>query len=86
MLDALKALFENNAISEEIRAEIEQAWESKIKENRLSATAELREEFAQKYAQVDREMKPTEKTKSMWYPKLEITKNSLLRWIEDDKS
>ena len=44
------------------------------------------EEFAQKYAQVDREMKPTEKTKSMWYPKLEITKNSLLRWIEDDKS
>ena len=49
MLDALKALFENNAISEEIRAEIEQAWESKIKENRLSATAELREEFAQKY-------------------------------------
>ena len=29
-------------------------------------------------------MKPTEKTKSMWY-KLEITKNSLLRWIEDDK-
>jgi len=49
MLDALKALFENNAISEEIRAEIEQAWDQKIKENRLSATAELREEFAQKY-------------------------------------
>ena len=49
MLDALKALFENNAISEEIRAEIEQAWEQRIQENRLSATAELREEFAQKY-------------------------------------
>ena len=48
MLDALKALSENNAISEEIRAEIEQAWESKIKENRLSATAELREEFVPK--------------------------------------
>ena len=49
MLDALKQLFENNAISEEIRAEIEQAWDKKIKENRLEATAELREEFAQKY-------------------------------------
>ena len=49
MLDALKALFENNAISEEIRAEIEQAWDQKIKENRLSATAELREEFAQRF-------------------------------------
>ena len=49
MLDALKALFENNAISEEIRAEIEQAWDQRIQENRLSATAELREEFAQKY-------------------------------------
>ena len=49
MLDALKTLFENNAISEEIRAEIEQAWNDKVKENRLQATAELREEFAQKY-------------------------------------
>ena len=49
MLDALKQLFENNAISEEIRAEIEQAWDKKIRENRLEATAELREEFAQKY-------------------------------------
>ena len=49
MLDALKALFENNAISEDIRAEIEQAWDQRIQENRLSATAELREEFAQKY-------------------------------------
>ena len=44
------------------------------------------EEFCQKYSAVDNTMKPTEKTKSMWYPKLEITKNSLLRWIEDDKS
>ena len=49
MLDALKNLFENNAISEEIRAEIEQAWNDKVNENRLQATAELREEFAQKY-------------------------------------
>jgi len=27
----------------------------------------------------------TDRTKSIWYPKLEITKNSLLRWIEDDE-
>jgi len=26
----------------------------------------------------------SKKTKSAWYPKLEITKNALLRWIEDD--
>ena len=35
MLDALKTLFENNAISEEIRAEIEQAWNDKVKEKVL---------------------------------------------------
>jgi len=49
MLDALKTLFENDVVSEEVRNEIEQAWEAKIKENRQAATAELREEFAQKY-------------------------------------
>jgi hypothetical protein len=49
MIDALKTLFENDVVSQEIRAQIEEAWEAKIKENRLAATAELREEFAQKY-------------------------------------
>ena len=49
MLDALKTLFENDVVSEEVRQEIEEAWEAKIKENRQSVTAELREEFAQKY-------------------------------------
>jgi hypothetical protein len=49
MLDALKTLFENNVVSEEIRTDIEEAWNAKIKENRLQATAELREEFAKKY-------------------------------------
>jgi len=34
MLDALKTLFENDVVSEEVRAEIENAWDSKIKENR----------------------------------------------------
>lgn len=49
MLDALKTLFENDVVSEDVRAQIEEAWETKIKENRQQVTAELREEFAQKY-------------------------------------
>ena len=49
MIDALKTLFENDVVSEEIRAQIEEAWESKVRENKMAATAELREEFAQKY-------------------------------------
>jgi hypothetical protein len=49
MLDALKSLFENNVISEEIRADIESAWTARIAENREQATQQLREEFAQKY-------------------------------------
>jgi hypothetical protein len=50
-------LFENNVISEEVKSEIESAWESRIQENRTQVTEELREEitanlreeFAQKY-------------------------------------
>jgi len=57
MLDIVKQLFENNVISEEIKSEIESAWQAKIQENREQVTeelreqlsAELREEFAQKY-------------------------------------
>ena len=49
MLEALKSLFENEALSEEVRTELEEAWNAKIKENRLQVTAELREEFAKKY-------------------------------------
>jgi hypothetical protein len=49
MLDALKTLFENDVVSEEVRSEIEEAWNNKIKENRQAVTAELREEFAKKY-------------------------------------
>ena len=49
MLDALKTLFENDVVSEEVRHEIEEAWNKKVKENRQQVTAELREEFAQKY-------------------------------------
>jgi len=49
MLDFVKQLFENNVISEEMKSEIETAWQSKIQENRDQVTAELREEFAQKF-------------------------------------
>ena len=49
MLDIVKQLFENNVISEELKSEIESAWTSRIQENRDQVTAELREEFAQKY-------------------------------------
>jgi hypothetical protein len=49
MLDALKTLFENDVVSEEVRLEIEEAWEAKIRENKQAVAAELREEFAQKY-------------------------------------
>jgi hypothetical protein len=49
MLDIVKQLFENNVISEEIKSEIETAWQSKIQENRDQVAQELREEFATKY-------------------------------------
>ena len=49
MLDVLKQLFENNVVSEDIKAEIEESWNKKIQENRDQVTSELREEFAQKF-------------------------------------
>jgi len=49
MLDALKNLFENNVVSEEIKESIEAAWEARIVENRTQVTQQLREEFAQRY-------------------------------------
>ena len=49
MLDVLKQLFENNVVSEEIKANIEDAWNKRIQENRDQVTAQLREEFAQKF-------------------------------------
>ena len=49
MLDALKSLFENNVISEEIKESIQAAWDSKLNEAREQVAEQLREEFAQKY-------------------------------------
>ena len=49
MLDAFKQLVESGMISEDVKTEIESAFHQKIKENRDQVSAELREEFAQKY-------------------------------------
>jgi len=49
MLDAFKKLVESGAISEDLGTELQSALASKIQENRDQVTAELREEFAQKY-------------------------------------
>jgi len=51
MLDAFKQLVESGVMTEDTRTVIESAFAEKIKENREQVTAELREEFAQKYNQ-----------------------------------
>ena len=49
MIDAISKLVESGAISEDTQKAISDAWESKIKENRETVGAELREEFAKRY-------------------------------------
>jgi hypothetical protein len=49
MLDAFKQLVESGVMSEDTRSVIESAFAAKIQENRDQVSAELREEFAQKY-------------------------------------
>ena len=49
MSDVFNKLFETGIISEEVKDQITNAWESKVKEHRDSVTAELREEFAKRY-------------------------------------
>jgi len=51
MLDAFKQLVESGVMTEETKSVVEAAFAEKIKENRDQVTAELREEFAQKYSQ-----------------------------------
>ena len=48
MLDAIKPLLDSELISEDAKAEINEAWESKLVEAKEQARAELREEFAQR--------------------------------------
>lgn len=50
MLDAFKQLVESGVMSEEVKTAVETAFTQKIQENRDQLTAELREEFAQKYS------------------------------------
>jgi len=49
-MDAFKQLVESGVMTEETRSVIESALATKIQENRDQVTAELREEFAQKYS------------------------------------
>jgi hypothetical protein len=49
MLDAIKPLLDSELVTEEAKAEINEAWESKLIEAKEQARAELREEFAQRY-------------------------------------
>jgi hypothetical protein len=49
MFDAISKLVESGVIGEDTKRSIEEAWDSKIKENREQVTAELREEFAKRY-------------------------------------
>jgi hypothetical protein len=50
MLDAFTKLVESGMMSEDVKSEIETAFTQKIQENRDQVTAELREEFAQRYS------------------------------------
>ena len=49
MLDALNPLLDSELVTEEAKAEINEAWEAKLVEAKEAARAELREEFAQRY-------------------------------------
>ena len=49
MIDAISKLVESGAISEDTQKAIQEAWDSKIKENKEVVGAELREEFAKKF-------------------------------------
>lgn len=49
MSDVFNKLFETGIISEEVKNQITGAWDQKVKEHRDSVTAELREEFANRY-------------------------------------
>ena len=49
MLDAIKPLLDSDLVNEETRSEIAEQWDAKMNETRTQVTAELREEFAQRY-------------------------------------
>lgn len=49
MLDAIKPLLDSDLVNEDTRTAIQEEWEAKMGEVRNEVTAELREEFAQRY-------------------------------------
>ena len=49
MAHAMDELLSSSALSEEVRSSISEAWDTQLTEARESITAELREEFAQRY-------------------------------------
>jgi hypothetical protein len=49
MFDAIKPLLESGLIDNEVGAQLNEAWESKLNEARQQVRAELHEEFAQRY-------------------------------------
>ena len=81
MIDAISKLVESGAISEDVQKGIQEAWDLKIKENKETVGAELREEFAKRYEHDKANM--IEAIDSMMTEKLseEITK-----FVEDRKA
>ena len=49
MAHAMDELLNSNTLSEEVRSSISEAWDTQLTEAREKITAELREEFAQRY-------------------------------------
>ena len=49
MADIFNGILESDAISEELKTQIQETWKSKLDEAREEITAELRDEFAQRY-------------------------------------
>ena len=49
MAHAMDELLSSNALSEEVRSSLSEAWDTQLTEAREKITAELREEFAQRY-------------------------------------
>src|SRR5210317_186411 len=49
MSDMFNKLFETGLLGEEVRTDLQEAWDQKVKENKDTVTAELREEFAKRY-------------------------------------
>ena len=49
MSDMFNKLFETGLLSEDVRTDLQEAWDAKVKENKDTVTAELREEFAKRY-------------------------------------